>query len=88
MSEVGHSRPGRADSGSGHVGFHPIATDFCVAAEFRDVPEADIISGQIGTRPATPRNCVSIGGNILGHAFCPLATRFQRLQEANISSCL
>jgi hypothetical protein len=28
----GHSRPDRADSRSGHVGFPPIATDFCGAA--------------------------------------------------------
>jgi hypothetical protein len=40
-SARGQSRPGRADSRSGRVGFHPIATEFCVAAEFRDVPQAD-----------------------------------------------
>jgi hypothetical protein len=38
MSLLGQSRPGRADSRSGHVGFHPIATKFCDAAEFRYVP--------------------------------------------------
>jgi hypothetical protein len=42
ISAEGHSRPGRADSRSGHVGFHPIATEFCVAAEFRDVPTREI----------------------------------------------
>lgn len=37
--EPGHSRPGRADSRSGHVGFPLIATEFCVAEKFRDVPK-------------------------------------------------
>jgi hypothetical protein len=48
MSLTGQSRPGRADSRSGHVGFHLIATEFCVAAEFRDVPKGDLMS----TRPS------------------------------------
>jgi hypothetical protein len=38
ISASGHSRPRRADSRFGHVGSHRIATEFCVAAEFRDVP--------------------------------------------------
>jgi hypothetical protein len=38
MSALGQSRPGRADGKSGHVGYPPIATESCVAAEFRDVP--------------------------------------------------
>jgi hypothetical protein len=36
-SVPGQSQPGRADSRSGHVGFPPIATDFCGAAKYRDV---------------------------------------------------
>jgi hypothetical protein len=41
---LGQSRPGRADCRSGHVGFPPIgiATDFCGAAKYRDVPEAEL----------------------------------------------
>jgi hypothetical protein len=49
MSESGQSRPGRADGRSGQVGFPPIATEFCVAAEFRDVPSAERLpSSKIG----------------------------------------
>jgi hypothetical protein len=32
---------GRASSNSGHVGDAPIASEFCVAEKFRDVPETD-----------------------------------------------
>jgi len=34
---MGQSQPARADSRSGHVGFPPIAIDFCGAAKFRNV---------------------------------------------------
>jgi hypothetical protein len=37
-SALGLSRPGRADGRSGHVHIAPIATDFCGAAKYRDVP--------------------------------------------------
>ena len=40
-SALGHSRPGRADSRFGHVGFPLIAIESCGAAEFRDVPQQD-----------------------------------------------
>ena len=39
---LGHSRLGRTDSRSGHVGFPPIAIEFCVATGFREVPLGDI----------------------------------------------
>jgi hypothetical protein len=42
-SVEGHSRPGRADGRSGYVGFPPILTGFRSAAEFRDVPQPDIL---------------------------------------------
>jgi hypothetical protein len=37
-SAMGQTPPDRADGRSGHVGFLPIATGFCRAAKFRDVP--------------------------------------------------
>jgi hypothetical protein len=40
---LGQSRPGRAGSRLGHVGFPLIAIDFCGAATFRDVPTADVV---------------------------------------------
>ena len=47
------SRPGRADSRSGHVRDAPIATEFCVAAKFRYVPDLRVRStsvfGPVGT---------------------------------------
>jgi hypothetical protein len=36
MSALGHSRPGRADSESGHVRYAPIATKFCILPKSRD----------------------------------------------------
>jgi hypothetical protein len=45
LSATGQSRPGRADSRSGHVGLPPIATDLCGTAEFRYVPVAAIEDG-------------------------------------------
>jgi hypothetical protein len=39
---MGQSRPGQVDGRSGHVGFPPIAIEFCVAAKFRDVPRTII----------------------------------------------
>jgi hypothetical protein len=41
-SASGQSRPGRADSRFGNVGFPLIATDFCGAATFRDVLGSDL----------------------------------------------
>ena len=46
---MGHSRPGRADGKSGHVRYPPIATGFCGAAKFRNVPIPDLAHG--GRRP-------------------------------------
>ena len=43
-SLLGHSRLGRADCRSGHVGFRPIVIKFCLAEKFHDVPEPDIRS--------------------------------------------
>jgi hypothetical protein len=44
------SQPARADSRSGHVGFPPIATGFCFAAIFHDVPKADIVDSETGEK--------------------------------------
>jgi hypothetical protein len=41
MSLMGQSKPGRANSNSGHVGDAPIPTEVCVTAKFRDVPLPD-----------------------------------------------
>jgi hypothetical protein len=45
-SALGHSRPGRADSRSGDVGYPLIATDFSGAAKFRHVPLSDLALSQ------------------------------------------
>jgi hypothetical protein len=43
MSQLGHSRPGRADcSSGGPVRIGPIATDFCDATAKRNVPQSDL----------------------------------------------
>ena len=39
----GQSPPGRGDSRPDHVGDASIPTEFCVAAEFRDVPLSDVL---------------------------------------------
>jgi hypothetical protein len=38
---LGQTRLGRADGRSGHVGYPLIAIDFCDAAKFRNVPQAE-----------------------------------------------
>jgi hypothetical protein len=42
-SALGQTRLGQADSGSGHVGYPPIAINSCDAATFRDVPMAELV---------------------------------------------
>ena len=37
MSPLGQARLRRAEGRSGHVGYPPTATEFCVAEKFRDV---------------------------------------------------
>jgi hypothetical protein len=50
MFGSGHSRPGRADSRSGHVRHAPIAIELCIAEYFRDVPKHKVASLQPAAR--------------------------------------
>jgi hypothetical protein len=56
MSHLGHSRPGRARSKSGHVRYAPIATKFRSAAKCRDGPGPEV-EGSLTSKARFPRCC-------------------------------